>query len=117
MSEQNQGQQGQAPAQFAAFAQRVAQVAAEHGVQAVVLASAVPGAGGFGPSTVHALAWTHGQPPAEWRTAAAQGLGEVALKAAASLLPAPAPAAETTAEAAPAASAEAPAAQADAEAA
>ena len=86
MSEQNQ--QGQVPAQFQAFVQRVAQLGAEHGLQAVVVAGAVPGAGGHGPSTVHALAWVHGQPGAEWRTAAAGSLAQVAVQAAASMAPA-----------------------------
>lgn len=102
MSEQKQEQgQQQAPAQFTAFVQRAGQLAAEHGLQAVVVAAAVPGAGGFGPSSLHALSWTHGQPPAEWRTAAAQGLAEVAMKAAAALVPPAAPAAETASAAAP----------------
>lgn len=94
MSEQKQAEQGQAPAQFQAFVQRVAQLASEHGMQAVVIAAAVPGAGGFGPSTVHALSWTHGTPPAEWKAGAAAGLGDVALRAAAALAPAPEAAAE-----------------------
>ena len=89
MSEQKQadGQQGQAPSQFQAFVQRVAQVASEHGLQAVVVAAAVPAAGGFGPSTVHALSWTHGTPPDEWKKGAAVGLADVAVKAAAALAP------------------------------
>lgn len=110
MSEQQgQGQGQQVPAAFQAFVQRVAQLGAEHGLQAAVVAAAVPSEGGHGPSTVHSLSWVYGQPSAEWRVAAAQGMAEVALKAAGGLLPAQAPAAAETAGAAAAEGGDAPA--------
>ena len=115
MSEQEQvsgeGQQGdgqgQTPAAFEAWVRGVARLAAEHGLQAVVVAAVVPAAGGFGPSGVHALSWTHGAPPAEWRKGVAEPLAGVAMRAAMALVPAEtASAAAPEGEDAPAAKAE-----------
>lgn len=114
MSEEQKQGQAEVPAAFQAFVQRVAQLGSEHGMQGVVVAAAVPGAGGFGPSTLHGLSWTYGQPPAEWRKAAAQGLAEVAIKAAGGMMP---PAETATESAAAAEGGDAPAVAAAPEAA
>lgn len=106
MSEQEQkageSKAGEVPAAFEAWVRGAARLAAEHGLQAVVVAAVVPAPGGFGPSSVHALSWTHGAPPAEWRKGVAEPLAGVCAKAAAALVP-------VEGEAAPAEGAEAPA--------
>lgn len=93
MSEQQQQtQQTQLSPQWQTFVELVQRASAQTGMQAVVLAAAVPAPGGFGPSHANAMAWVIGDAPADWRQNMSPVLGQLATKAAESLAQMPVPA-------------------------